>query len=121
MTMLTLVLANGRGFPSGSADHRYELEATLDTAGRLDEDAWRADAVPWPVRRFRPGEPQLDGELRLDEETGWSLRFVRPGGDQGAGEITEPLVRAGTLRPGEYVSLRDASGEEFSYRIVSMG
>jgi hypothetical protein len=124
MPTVTLVLANGRGFPAGSADHRYEMEVTLDAGGRLDPAAWYADPAPWPARRFRPGEPQLDGEVQLDEETGWSLHFRRPAtpqdGSGGVGEVTEPVVHAGVLRPGEYVTLRTDRDEDYSYRVVSV-
>jgi hypothetical protein len=124
MTMLTLVLANGRGFPAGSADHRYEVEVALDAAGHIDLEAWRAAPAPWPVRRFRPGEPQRTGELRWDGETGgWSLHFPPPGGEEGPGasaEVTEPMLHAGVLRPGEHVTVQDETGADYSYRIVSM-
>lgn len=124
MTLITLVLATGRGFPSGSAGHRYEIEAVLDAAGRLDAEAWMAASAPWPVRRFRPGEPQRSGELRRDEETGgWILHFPPPRGEGtsgGATEATEPLRHAGVLRPGEHVTLQDENGEALGYRIVSM-
>ena len=123
MPMVTLVLANGRGFPAGSADHRYELQVALDPGGHLDPAAWHADPSPWPARRFRPGEPQLDGEVRLDEETGWSLHFQRPATaeDSSGAEVTEPLVHAGVLRPGEYVTLRTEPDADYSYRVVSVG
>ncbi len=120
MPIVTLVLAAGRGFPSGSADHRYEVELALDPLGRPDAAAWQADPAPWPARRFRPGAPQRSGEVRFDADTGWSLRFP-PTGPEEAGELTEPLLNATSLRPGEHVTLRGGDGADFAYRVVSVG
>ena len=119
MTTVTLVLAGGPGFPAGSADHRYEMEVTLDAASQLDAKAWHEDPRPWPVRRFRPGEPIRPGDVQHDPETGWSLRFD-PVGEAGT-ELTEPIVSAGTLRPGEYATIRAEDGRDFAYRVVSVG
>lgn len=116
MPKVTLVLATGPGFPAGNPEHRYELEVALDAAGHLDPAAWRADPAPWPARRFRPGEPPLLGDVQFSDETGWSLRFIPAGGE---GELTEPLVHAGVLRPGEYVTIR-ADNLDCSYRVVSI-
>jgi len=118
MARVILVLATGPGFPSGSPDHRYEMEVALDAAGRLDAAAWRADPAPWPVLRFRPGAPPRRGDVQYDEETGWSLRFppeeTRP-------ERVEALISPGMLRPGEYLTVRVADGVDYGYRIVSIG
>ena len=118
MPTVTLVLAAGPGFPAGSADHRYELEVALDGTCRLDAVAWHQDSRPWPARRFRPGEPLRTGDVQHDAETGWSLRFD-PAGERG--ELTEPLVNAGSLRPGEYVTIRAGEdGRDYGFRVVSL-
>lgn len=118
MPMVTLVLAAGPGFPSGSESHRYEIEATLDAQGQFDARAWHEDPRPWPVRRFRPGAEPRTGDLQHDGETGWSLRFDSTAA---ARELTEPLLGAGALRPGEYLTLRGEDGRDYSYRVVSLG
>jgi hypothetical protein len=117
MPTVTLVLAAGPGFPGGSEDHRYELEAVLDANGQLNPAAWHADPQPWPARRFRPGEAPRSGDVQHDAETGWSLRFDSTAE---ARELSEPLVSAGVLRPGEYVTLRDENGRDYSYRVVNL-
>jgi hypothetical protein len=121
MPRVILVLSAGPGFPAGSADHRYEIEARLDAAGQLDADAWHHDPQPWPARRFRPGEPMRRGDVQHDPETGWSLRFDPADAAPDAVELTEPIVSAGVLRPGEHVTLRAEDGREFSYRVVGVG
>lgn len=122
MPLVTLVMANGPGFPQGSADHRYELTATLTPDGLLDPVAWRDDPNPWPSTRSWPGEPSYRGDVQWDDDTGWSLRFFPPEGS-GAYDLDAPLhalVRhAGRLRPGEYVTIREPHGIEYAYRVVS--
>ncbi|WP_135467666.1 hypothetical protein [Crenalkalicoccus roseus] len=117
MPRITLVLASGPGFPAGSAEHRYELEATLDAGGHLDAAAWQADPQPWPARRLRPGEAPREGDVQHDPETGWSLRFPP---DEAGAELTEALLSPGVLRPGEYVTICTPGGVEYGYRVVSV-
>jgi hypothetical protein len=59
MPLVTLVLANGPGFPQGSADHRYEISVALSQGGYLTPEAWLADPAPWPAVRFRPDGPPM--------------------------------------------------------------
>jgi hypothetical protein len=121
MPLVTLVMANGPGFPQGSADHRYELAVTLTPGGHLDPAAWRADPSPWQATRSWAGSPPRPGDVQWDDETGWSLRFVPATGE----DVDTPphaLIRnAGRLRPGEYVTIREPDGTEYGYRVVSVG
>jgi hypothetical protein len=117
MPTVTLVLATGPGFPGGSEDHRYELDAALDSNGYLDAAAWHADPRSWAARRYRPGETPRGGDVQQDAETGWSLRFDST---PECRELSEPLLNAGVLRPGEYVTVRDEDGRDYSYRVVSV-
>jgi hypothetical protein len=117
MVTVTLVLAGGPGFPSGSPDHRYEVAATLDAADHLDAAAWTADPNPWPVRCFRPGEPERRGDVQHDSETGWSLRLEASGE---APEQAEPLINPGALRPGAHVTLRSVDGRDCAWRVVNV-
>lgn len=117
MPRVTLVLAGGPGFPSGSQEHRYEAELALDPQGHPDPRAWHEDPNPWPARRFRPGEPPRSGDVQHDGETGWSLRFDSTAASR---ELSEPLLVGGPLRPGEYVTVRAEDGRDFSYRVVSV-
>ena len=118
MPRVTLVLSGGPGFPSGSANHRYEMDVALDAANQLDGAAWFADPRPWPARRFHPDEPMRAGDVQYDPETGWSLRFSAVGAADT--ELSEPIVSAGILRPGEYLTLRAEDGRDYAYRVVSV-
>jgi hypothetical protein len=117
MPKVTLVLAAGPGFPAGSAAHRYEFTAVLDAQGQLDVEAWHQDPQPWPARRFRPDAPTREGDVQHDAETGWSLRFDST---EAGRELSEPLLPAGPLRPGDYVTLRAEAGRDYSYRVVGV-
>lgn len=118
MPLVTLVLANGPGFPLGSADHRYELSVALTPGGQLDVAAWLADPEPWPATRYRPGEAPRPGDVQWDEEGGWSLRIFAQGSSADA-PLQAQIRNAGQLRPGEYLTIQDQGGPEFSWRVVS--
>lgn len=119
MPKVTLVLAAGPGFPNGSPNRRYELEVTLDPTGHLDAAAWREDPKPWPARREWPGEAPRAGDVQHEPETGWSLRFFPGPGEAGDAPLHAVIRGAALMRPGEYLTIREPSGVEYSYRIVS--
>jgi hypothetical protein len=121
MPLVTLVMANGPGFPQGSADHRYELSVALTPGGHLDPTAWQADPTPWPATRAWPGEPLRQGDVQWDEDTGWSLRFFPASGEAVDAPLHALIRHAGQLRPGEYVTIREAQGGEYGWRVVSTG
>lgn len=146
---VTLAMAHGPGLPQGSPERRYELRVVLDSRGCLDAEAWFADPEPWPVRRLWPGEPERQGDMQYDPDSGWSLRLFAGGRERGgagsaagggaapsgAGQRARDAAAAdlsdaplqhlfhspGPMRPGEYVSITESDGREYSYRIVGVG
>ncbi|MBW8269517.1 hypothetical protein [Caldovatus aquaticus] len=145
---VTLAMAHGPGFPEGSPEHRYELRVVLDRRGCLNAEAWFADPEPWPVRRLWPGEPERRGDVQYDPDSGWFLRLFAggrrgEGGGSGAAQgapsdapaptqeataadlsdapVQHMFHSPGPLRPGEYVSITEPDGREYSYRIVAVG
>lgn len=120
MPRVTLVLAGGPGFPQGSTEHRYEMDVALDAAGNLDPDAWLADPDPWPARRVWPREPEWTGDVQHDPVTGWSLRFFPVPGEAGDAPPHDVIRAAGKVRPGEYLTIREPDGREYSFRVVSV-
>lgn len=121
MPLVTLVMANGPGFPSGSADHRYELTVALTPGGLLDPAAWFADPEPWPLMRFWPGEAPRPGDVQWDDETGWFLQIFPAGGETGEAPMHALVRNVGQLRPGEYVTIREQEGNEYAWRVVGVG
>lgn len=121
MPLVTLVLANGPGFPQGSADHRYEISVTLTPGGHLDPAAWLADPAPWPAVRAWPGGAPRPGDVQWDEDTGWSLRFFPTEGEGPDAPLQAIIRHTGQLRPGEYVTIRELNGRDYGYRVVGVG
>ena len=122
MTMVTLVLANGPGFPQGSPDHRYEIGGTLTPGGHLDPEAWLADPAPWRARRIWPGEAPRGGDVQYDADTGdWSIRLYPGPGEAADAPVHAVLRNVGQLRPGEYLTIREPDGREYGYRVVGVG
>jgi hypothetical protein len=121
MPMVTLVVAAGPGFPQGSPIHRYEITVALTAGGQLDAEAWLVGPRPWPARRIWPGAPARDGDVHYDTDTEtWSIRLLPSGGATGDAPLHAVIRNAGQMRPGEYVTIREPGGLEFSHRIVSV-
>ena len=120
MRTVSLVLASGPGFPSGSADHRYEVTLELDPASRLNAELWYADPQDWPVLRFWPQEEMRRGTVQHDQEGGWSLHFDRRPELPQDVPLHCPIRTTPFLRPGEYLTIQEPDGVEYGYRIVQV-
>jgi hypothetical protein len=121
MPKVMLVVAAGPGFPQGSPDHRYEIGVTLTLGGHLDPKAWEADPRPWPAKRIAPGVPSRPGDVFFDADTeSWSIRLFPAPGEAADAPLAAQIRHAGQLRPGEYVTIHEPDGKEFSYRVVSV-
>ena len=109
---LTMLLAQGPGFPEGDLSDRMEATVALNGQGGLNIAAFEAHPVPWLATREHPSRGRRQFELvRLDE--GWALQSLRSEDD--------PLwtFNATVCRPGELVVLRRPDGEELIFRIVA--
>jgi hypothetical protein len=122
MPMIELVMAGGPGFPQGSPDRRYRMQVTLTPTGELDSAAWECDPAVWPAERQWPGDHR-PGDVQYDPDTGWWLSIHRTAQevtDPACSPLQTPIRGAGPFRPGEYVTLRELDGTEYSYRVVSV-
>jgi hypothetical protein len=117
---VTLALAAGPGFPDGCVDHRYEIDLALDAAGHPDGAAWAADPEPWRARRFAPDAAPVQGDVQHDPDHGWSIRFYRSAAE--GPDAPEAGIAFGTepVRPGEYVTVAEPDGGEWTYRVVAV-
>jgi hypothetical protein len=118
---IRLQLARSKEFPSGSSHHGYDLVAPLDENGHIDLELWRKHQKDCRVRRFWENEEDATG-----------LLVHRPGGaeharwmfDYGAGsdEDEEAGYRFGahTFATGEYVSIRDHTGELHTFEVTAV-
>jgi hypothetical protein len=113
MVNVTMVLAQGPGFPEGNLEDRMHLHVRLTAQGHLDSAAWETGTTPWMTSRERPDHPTRTGELVKIEE-GWALRHL--------GSEDDPLYSfsAQIVRPGEIVQIRRLDGDEMLYRIVAV-
>lgn len=115
MAQVLMLLANNAGFPEGSTTRGYEITVPLGPDGRLDEAAWRADPAGFTVRRFWEGEAERQGTLVLGRG-GWRIDY---GPIEEDDEPTHSF-EAHVLRPGEYVTVREADGIVFTFRVVAV-
>jgi hypothetical protein len=115
LSTVLLLLARNPGFPDGSASRGYEVHMPLAPDGSIDPEGYRARADACTVRRFWEGEPDQHGHL-VHGRRGWRFDYA-PGQDD-----DEPLHRleAHVVRPGEYVTVREADGQMLTFRIVSV-
>lgn len=102
------------GYPDGSDEYGYVIQAPLDGDGKLDAELWRQKREHCTVRRFHPHEAPSDGWLR---HRGLNWYFWYDEGDEGP---EEPLLKLNTheLRAGEYVTLREGDGDEMTFRVT---
>jgi hypothetical protein len=102
------------GFPDGNDEYGYVIHAPLDANSKLDETLWRDKRDQCTVRRFHPHETPADGYLR---HRGGHWYFWYDEEDEGP---AEPLFKLGghELRPGEYVTVREADGDVLTFRVA---
>jgi hypothetical protein len=115
LASVLMLLARNPGFPEGSDARGYELRVPLGADAHLDAEAFRARREDCTVRRFWQDQPDQHGHL-VHGRHGWRFDYG-PGTDD-----DEPIHRldAHAIRPGEYVSVREADGETLTFRIVSV-
>lgn len=102
------------GFPEGNDEYGYVVNAPLSSDGKLDSAMWREKKELCTVRRFQPNETPADGWLR---HRGANWYFWYDEADEGP---EEPAFKLGAhqLRPGEYVTIREADGDVLTFRIT---
>ena len=112
---IRLEMARNPKFPEGSRNHGYELIAPLTGDGHLDVDAWSKHKDKCTVRRFWQGQNDELGEIQRKGNR-WVFSYA-PGDDD-----DEPIFRLGdhVFKPGEYISITEHSGEQFTYLVASV-
>lgn len=118
---IRLQLARSKEFPEGSTHHGYEFVAPLDQNGHIDPKLWQEHREQCRVRRFWGDEPDQMGRLVHKpggkEHARWVFDY-----DPSRSEDDEAGYRFGVhvFAPGEYVTIRDESGEAHTFRVVSV-
>jgi hypothetical protein len=107
-------LARNRDFPEGSPRHGYLLHAPLDRNGRLDLGEFEAGRNRASVEEFWGDADPKRGRLVHRSRNLWSFSF---GADD-----EEPIFHFGDHRflPGEYLTVRDLSGKDLTFRVMTV-
>jgi hypothetical protein len=111
--LVRLELARTPEFPEGSASRAYMLRVPLDSAGLIDEAALAKRPAMATVRRFWPNEPDQTGYL-IRKGGGWAFSYAL--GDEDDENVHH--LQAHPLRLGDYVTVTEADGESYPFRVV---
>lgn len=112
-TLVRLELARCPEFPEGSKAHVYLLRLPLARDGVIDESALEREPQLATVHRVWPGEPDLSGYL-VRKPGGWAFSYAL--GDEDDENIFHLETHA--LAPGGYVTIQEADGRRFPFRIA---
>jgi len=111
---IRMELARNPDFPEGSRDHGYLLHAPLDRKGRLDLVAYQTEKGRATVDEFWGDRDPKRGRLVHRNQSLWCFSF---------GESDEePIFHFGdhSFRTGEYLTVRDHSGADLTFRVTSV-
>ncbi|WP_338692171.1 MULTISPECIES: hypothetical protein [Bradyrhizobium] len=102
--------------PEGASAIGYIIVAPLDTASRIDVEAWKAHREACRVVRQRPAEDDQLGHLVHGPGSNWRFHY-----DVAGSTADEAGHHFGNerFRLGEYVSVREADGMH-PYRVVAV-
>ena len=102
--------------PEGASAIGYIIVAPLDTASRIDVEAWKAHREACRVVRQRPAEDDQLGHLVHGPGGNWRFHY-----DVAGSTADEAGYHFGNerFRLGEYVSVREADGMH-PYRVVAV-
>jgi hypothetical protein len=109
-----LELARHPEHPQGSTRHGYEFVLPLTPDGKLDRPTWESAPDICTVRRFWEGEGDTVGTLIRTGKGKWAFSYEPGEADD------EPIHRFAehVFREGEYISVREADGENHTFKIV---
>lgn len=113
---IRLELARHPQFPEGSSRHGFELALPLDGDGYIDQHAYQAQPELRRVRRFWDGEEDAVGTIRHMRNGRWLFSFYPDD------RVNEPIphLAGHRFREGEYISVCDADGKVFTYRVTEL-
>ena len=112
-----LELARDHDFPAGSSERGYDFIAPLDSAGRIDLEAWKEFKARCRVRRFWAHEAEEVGHI-LHKRTGWAFHYDIHGDP--AHDETGFRFDSHAFVPGEYVSIKEQDDVLRTFRVASV-
>jgi|TARA_R110002072_G_scaffold122455_15_gene257049 hypothetical protein len=115
---IRLELARSKEYPQGSSDFGYEVVAPLTADGHIDPEVWRQHRKACTVRRFWRGEEDERGHLVRTRGGHWVFHYDVEGDPDE--DDTGFRFSSHAFRPGEYVSLKEADGEEHTFQVAQL-
>jgi hypothetical protein len=111
---IRLDLARNGQFPAGSSTHGYLLHAPLSAGGNLDLVEYERSPARAVVEEYWGNGPTRRGRLTRTSFNLWSFSFDKDG--------EEPIFQFGRHRllPGDYLTVRIASGENQTFRVSTV-
>ena len=113
-----LELARDHEFPEGSRDRGYDFIAPIDDKGHIVPGAWRLLRERCRVRRFWAGAPDEVGHIVHKPGGSWAFHYDIHGDP--AHDETGFRLEKHTLKPGEYVSIKEQDSVLRTFRVVSV-
>jgi len=113
-----LELARDHDFPHGSRDRGYDFIAPIDEKGHIVPAAWKLLRDRCRVRRFWAGQADEVGHIVHKPGGGWGFHYDIHGDP--AHDETGYRFDQHTLKPGEYVSIREQDGVLRTFQVVSV-
>jgi hypothetical protein len=111
-------LARDHDFPEGSRDRGYDFIAPIDDKGHIVPAAWKLLRERCRVRRFWAAEPDEVGHLVHKPGGAWAFHYDIHGDP--AHDETGFRFEKHTLKPGEYISIREQDGVLRTFRVISV-
>jgi hypothetical protein len=114
---ITLELAREPGHPEGDSHHLYHLYVPLKTDGHIDAAACPAVKALCHVRRQRPGEAEVRGQVVHGPRGRWLFDYSdATARDDEVGYH----FRDEAFIPGEYVSILEDDGRQHTFRVTAV-
>lgn len=110
---IRLELARSPSFPNGSASRAYLLHLPLNDDGLVDDSEFSRSPALATVRRHWPNERDRSGYV-IRRRKGWAFSYAA--GDTDDEDLFH--LESHPLRPGEYVTITEPSGDRLPYRVV---
>lgn len=112
---IVLELAREPGHPEGDPSHAYHLYLPLLADGRIDAEGWRRSRPLCRVRRERPGEEEVSGQIRHGPGGRWIFDYPGDQSDEVGFRLADEHFAIG-----EYVSIHEDDDRLHTFRVTSI-
>jgi len=116
MAVKTIRLIPGRQERPTPPVPSYEFRAPLDAEGKLDREAWPAEKELCVVRKFIDGVQVQSGLLQHTQGGKWVFSYEKGLDD----DETIFRLSSHTFVPGEYISITDHDGGEYTFQVSTV-